>query len=68
MANSGFSIPLFVASCANYSTGRSVLYLAYQAQYTLPVAMLCCLIIWRHQGNIKRLISGEEPKVGLKKK
>lgn len=37
-------------------------------QYTLPVAMLCCLIIWRHQENIKRLISGEEPKVGLKKK
>lgn len=37
-------------------------------QYTLPVAMLCCLIIWRHQENIKRLISGNEPKVGSKKR
>ncbi|GAB7219192.1 glycerol-3-phosphate 1-O-acyltransferase PlsY [Vibrio comitans] len=37
-------------------------------QYTLPVAMLCCLIIWRHQENIKRLLAGNEPKVGSKKK
>ncbi|WP_261816608.1 glycerol-3-phosphate 1-O-acyltransferase PlsY [Vibrio gallicus] len=37
-------------------------------QYTLPVAMLCCLIIWRHQENIKRLINGEEPKINLKRK
>ncbi|MEZ8965595.1 glycerol-3-phosphate 1-O-acyltransferase PlsY [Vibrio breoganii] len=36
-------------------------------QYTLPVAMLCCLIIWRHQENIKRLMAGSEPKVGSKK-
>jgi glycerol-3-phosphate acyltransferase PlsY len=33
-------------------------------QYTMPVAMLCCLIIWRHQDNIKRLFDGTEPKVG----
>ncbi|WP_375751424.1 glycerol-3-phosphate 1-O-acyltransferase PlsY [Vibrio sp. HN007] len=33
-------------------------------QYTLPVAMLCCLIIFRHHDNIKRLIEGTEPKVG----
>ncbi|MBM7037437.1 glycerol-3-phosphate 1-O-acyltransferase PlsY [Vibrio ulleungensis] len=33
-------------------------------QYTMPVAMLCCLIIWRHQDNIKRLFEGTEPKVG----
>ncbi len=35
----------------------------FKPQYTLPVAMLCCLIIWRHKDNIKRLIAGEEPKV-----
>lgn len=35
-------------------------------QYTLPVAMLCCLIVLRHHQNIKRLISGNEPKVGTK--
>ncbi|QXO16970.1 glycerol-3-phosphate 1-O-acyltransferase PlsY [Vibrio ostreae] len=34
--------------------------------YTLPVAMLCCLIVLRHHQNIKRLISGTEPKVGAK--
>lgn len=33
-------------------------------QYTLPVAMLCCLIVLRHQQNIKRLFTGTEPKVG----
>jgi len=36
-------------------------------QYTLPVAMLCCLIIFRHHQNIKRLFEGKEPKVGEKK-
>lgn len=36
-------------------------------QYTLPVAMLCCLIVFRHHQNIKRLIEGTEPKVGEKK-
>lgn len=34
--------------------------------YTLPVAMLCCLIVFRHQENIKRLLTGTEPKVGEK--
>lgn len=36
-------------------------------QYTLPVAMLCCLIVLRHHQNIKRLFAGTEPKVGEKK-
>lgn len=35
--------------------------------YTLPVAMLCCLIVLRHHQNIKRLFTGTEPKVGEKK-
>ncbi|ASA55273.1 glycerol-3-phosphate 1-O-acyltransferase PlsY [Vibrio gazogenes] len=34
--------------------------------YTLPVAMLCCLIVFRHQENMKRLLNGTEPKVGEK--
>lgn len=37
-------------------------------QYTLPVAMLCCLIILRHHQNIRRLLEGTEPKVGEKKR
>lgn len=36
-------------------------------QYTLPVAMLCCLIILRHHQNIRRLFDGSEPKFGQKK-
>lgn len=32
-------------------------------QYTLPVAMLSILIIFRHRDNIKRLLKGEESKV-----
>ncbi|NAW59058.1 MULTISPECIES: glycerol-3-phosphate 1-O-acyltransferase PlsY [unclassified Vibrio] len=36
-------------------------------QYTLPVAMLCCLIVFRHHQNIRRLFDGTEPKVGEKK-
>ncbi|WP_117235749.1 glycerol-3-phosphate 1-O-acyltransferase PlsY [Vibrio maerlii] len=36
-------------------------------QYTLPVAMLCCLIILRHHQNIRRLFDGTEPKFGEKK-
>ncbi|EEX95320.1 putative glycerol-3-phosphate acyltransferase PlsY [Vibrio orientalis CIP 102891 = ATCC 33934] len=39
----------------------------FKPQYTLPVAMLCCLIVFRHHQNIKRLIDGTEPKVGEKK-
>jgi glycerol-3-phosphate acyltransferase PlsY len=35
-------------------------------QYTLPVAMLCCLILFRHRENMKRLMSGIEPKIGKK--
>ncbi len=37
-------------------------------QYTLPVAMLCCLILFRHQENIKRLWQGNEPKISSGKK
>lgn len=35
-------------------------------EYTIPVSMLCVLIIIRHQPNIKRLLAGEEPKVWKK--
>ena len=31
--------------------------------YTLPVAMLALLIIVRHQANIRRLLTGHEPRV-----
>ncbi|MBL4828771.1 MAG: glycerol-3-phosphate 1-O-acyltransferase PlsY [Aliivibrio sp.] len=37
-------------------------------QYTIPVAMLSCLIVFRHNENIKRFIEGVEPKIWQKKK
>jgi len=36
--------------------------------YTLPVTFLTVLIIFRHRANITRLMAGEEPKIGAKKK
>lgn len=36
----------------------------FKPLYTLPVAMLCCLILFRHHDNIRRLINGSEPKIG----
>ncbi|WP_440055386.1 glycerol-3-phosphate 1-O-acyltransferase PlsY [Pseudoalteromonas sp. T1lg65] len=35
--------------------------------YTIPVSFLTVLIIIRHRANIKRLLTGKEPKVGKKK-
>ncbi len=36
--------------------------------YTVPVSFLTVVIIIRHRANIKRLLSGKEPKVGKKSK
>ncbi|MEC6816440.1 glycerol-3-phosphate 1-O-acyltransferase PlsY [Photobacterium toruni] len=35
-------------------------------EYTMPVAMLSCLIIFRHQDNIRRLLDGNETKIWQK--
>ncbi|NQD36404.1 glycerol-3-phosphate 1-O-acyltransferase PlsY [Permianibacter sp. IMCC34836] len=39
----------------------------YWPAYTLPLAILSALLIWRHQENIRKLISGQESKIGQKK-
>ncbi|CAH0526893.1 glycerol-3-phosphate 1-O-acyltransferase PlsY [Vibrio hippocampi] len=39
----------------------------FKPVFTLPVAMLSCLIIFRHNQNIRRLFNGTEPKLGSKK-
>lgn len=36
-------------------------------ELTMPVAMLSCLIILRHQSNLQRLIDGQESKIFKKK-
>ena len=67
---------LFVAVIFRYSSLAAIVTVLLaplytwlvKPQYTLPVAMLCCLIILRHHQNIKRLFAGTEPKVGEKKK
>ncbi|WP_420804848.1 glycerol-3-phosphate acyltransferase [Salinivibrio socompensis] len=35
-------------------------------QFTMPVAMLSCLILFRHYDNIRRLLEGEEKPVLLR--
>lgn len=37
-------------------------------QYTLPVAMLSCLIVLKHHENIRRFISGKEKKIWQRKR
>ena len=32
-------------------------------EYTMPVAMLSCLIVFRHHDNVRRLLEGEESKI-----
>lgn len=34
----------------------------FRPEYTFPVAVLACLVIWRHHENLERLWKGEEPK------
>ncbi len=36
--------------------------------YALAIAVMCALLIWRHQGNIKKLLAGTESKIGQKAK
>ena len=35
-------------------------------EYTMPVAMLSCLLVFRHHDNLRRLLAGEEPKIWQK--
>lgn len=37
-------------------------------QFTMPVAMLSCLILFRHYDNIRRLLDGEEKRIWHKNK
>jgi acyl phosphate:glycerol-3-phosphate acyltransferase len=34
--------------------------------YVLPLALIALLIVWQHRANIRRLLAGEEPKIGRK--
>jgi acyl phosphate:glycerol-3-phosphate acyltransferase len=36
--------------------------------FALAIAVMCVLLVWRHQGNIKKLLAGTESKIGQKAK
>lgn len=38
----------------------------FKPEFTFPVAMLSCLILWRHHDNIQRLWRGQEGKIWKK--
>ena len=40
----------------------------YDKQVLLAVVLMSALLLWRHAGNISRLLRGEESKIGSKKK
>jgi glycerol-3-phosphate acyltransferase PlsY len=35
--------------------------------YAIPVAVMSIILLWRHRGNIDRLLKGVEPKVDMKR-
>jgi len=36
--------------------------------FALAIAAMCALLVWRHQGNIRKLLAGTESKIGQKAK
>jgi len=42
--------------------------LSHQAAYVITTTLIAILILWRHQGNIERLRSGQEDKIRLGRK
>lgn len=40
----------------------------FKPEFTFPVALVCCLLIYRHHANIQRLWRGEEDKMWRKSK
>jgi glycerol-3-phosphate acyltransferase PlsY len=34
--------------------------------YALAIAAMCLLLVWRHEGNIRKLLAGTESKLGQK--
>ncbi|KAA6208918.1 glycerol-3-phosphate 1-O-acyltransferase PlsY [Avibacterium paragallinarum] len=40
----------------------------YKPEFTFPVALVCCLLVYRHHDNIQRLWRGQEDKIWKKLK
>lgn len=52
------------------ASGSPVLawYIVQSPVITASVSIMAALLVWRHRSNIKKLLSGEEDKIGSKKK
>jgi glycerol-3-phosphate acyltransferase PlsY len=35
-----------------------------QTALVLPLAAMAVLVLWRHRGNIARILNGTEPRIG----
>ena len=40
----------------------------FKPEFTFPIALVCCLLVYRHHDNIQRLWRGQEPKIWQKAK
>lgn len=65
-------LSLFVSGYSSFAALFTALFapiytFVFNPQFTMPVAMLSCLIILRHYENILRLIRGKEEKIWNKK-
>ena len=40
----------------------------FRPEFTFPVALVCCLLVYRHHGNIQRLWRGQEDRILWRKK
>ncbi|MDQ6577147.1 MAG: glycerol-3-phosphate acyltransferase, partial [Haemophilus parahaemolyticus] len=38
----------------------------YKPEFTFPVALVCCLLVYRHHDNIQRLWRGQEDRIRFK--
>lgn len=39
----------------------------FKPEFTFPVALVCCLLVYRHHDNIQRLWRGQEDKVSMRR-
>ncbi|MDO4430635.1 MAG: glycerol-3-phosphate 1-O-acyltransferase PlsY [Lonepinella koalarum] len=76
VAGSVFGTWLFVFLVSGYSSLSAVLTALFtpfyvwwfKPEFTFPVSLVCCLLVYRHHANIQRLWRGQEDKVWSKLK
>lgn len=56
------------ALCASVAAPGLAFLLGLHAYWVLSSSVMSLLLIWRHKDNIKRLLAGQESRIGSKKK